>query len=206
MDTKEIKENLIQAYQRHAHEREAGPTADWKIKKREDFLALLQRKQKQSLLEIGAGTGKDSLFFQQNGLTVTCIDLAPEMINLCKQKGLNAHVMDMIDLQFPPEMFDAVYSINSLLHVPKLSLPIVQKNIQRILKIDGLFQFGTYGGKTEFQGFLEKDTYTPKRFFAFYPDETIKQLTAPYFELVSFSRIDFPDKDMHFQCLILRKG
>lgn len=205
MEPRNIKDDLIKAYQKHAHEREANPPADWKIKAREDFLAILQHEQKKNLLEIGAGTGKDSLFFQQNGLTVTGIDLSPEMINLCRQKGLDAQVMDMTDLQFPEESFDAVYSINSLLHIPKPELPVVLKNIRRILKPDGLFHFGTYGSEIEFQGILEKDTYTPKRFFALYPDETIKQLTIPYFELVSFNSINLPNDDTHIQCLILRK-
>jgi ubiquinone/menaquinone biosynthesis C-methylase UbiE len=170
-----------------------------------DFLSLLKADGKKSMLEIGAGTGKDSLFFQENGMDVTCIDLSPEMVKFCKLKGLSAQVMDMADLQFPENSFDAVYTFNSLLHIPKTDLPLVLKNIQTVLKPNGLFHLGIYGKEDEFEGVWEKDSYTPKRFFAFYSDENIQQITAQYFQLSSFKRVTFDGSDLHFQCLILRK-
>ncbi|TMD70000.1 MAG: class I SAM-dependent methyltransferase [Chloroflexi bacterium] len=44
------------------------------------------------MLEIGAGTGNDSLFFRDNGLHVVCTDLSPAMVDLCTEKGLEAYV------------------------------------------------------------------------------------------------------------------
>ena len=200
-----IKNNLIESYNHHAHEREGNQLEDWKLENRSDFLSLLQQEGKQSLLEIGAGTGKDSLFFQENGMHVTCIDLSPEMVALCRQKGLNAQVMDMADLKFSENSFDVVYAFNSLLHISTAELPLVLKNIQRVLKPNGLFHFGTYGNEIEFEGIWEKDAYTPKRFFSLRSDEHLKQITKQYFELFSFKRLTFNGEDTHFQRLILRK-
>jgi ubiquinone/menaquinone biosynthesis C-methylase UbiE len=205
MKTSELKANLIESYNKYAREREAGSIDGWRIEKRMDFLSLLKADGKKSMLEIGAGTGKDSLFFQENGMDVTCIDLSPEMVKFCKLKGLSAQVMDMADLQFPENSFDAVYTFNSLLHIPKTDLPLVLKNIQTVLKPNGLFHLGIYGKEDEFEGVWEKDSYTPKRFFAFYSDENIQQITAQYFQLSSFKRVTFDGSDLHFQCLILRK-
>src|SRR5215207_2178710 len=109
-----LRANLILSYDRHAEHRNKGEIEDWKIIERGEFLALLKSEQKQSLLEMGAGHGRDSKFFQENGFQVTCIDLSPEMVKLCQEKGLNARVMDMIDLDFPDDLFDTVYSLNSL--------------------------------------------------------------------------------------------
>jgi len=205
MNTNQLKNNLIESYNKYAHEREANPIDDWKVEIRANFLSMLQEERKQSMLEIGAGTGKDGLFFQENGMNVTCIDLSPEMVKFCRQKGLSAQVMDMTDLKFSENSFDAVYSFNSLLHIPKTDLPLVLKNIQTILKPNGLFHLGLYGKEDEFEGVWEKDSYTPKRFFSFYSDEHLKQITKQYFELFSFKRVTFAGKDLHFQCLILRK-
>ncbi len=191
MKTSELKANLIESYNKYAQEREAGSMDGWRIEKRMDFLSLLKDEGKQSLLEIGAGTGKDSLFFQENGVDVTCIDLSPEMVKFCKLKGLSAQVMDMMDLKFPENSFDAVYTFNSLLHIPKTDLPLVLKNIQTVLKPNGLFHLGIYGKEAEFEGIWEKDSYTPKRFFAFYSDENIKQITAQYFQLCLFQTRNF---------------
>lgn len=84
---------------------------EWKIAERSRFLVALQEANKTKLLEIGAGPGRDSKYFQDQGLDVVCIDLSPAMIELCRQKGLTAYVMDMGNLDFPENSFDVVYSV-----------------------------------------------------------------------------------------------
>ena len=199
-----MRANLILSYNRNAEGRNKSEIEDWKAIERAEFLALLQSERKQSLLEIGAGHGRDSKYFEENDFEVTCIDLSPEMVRLCQQKGLNARVMDMIDLDFPDNSFDAVYSLNSLLHLPKKELPTVLQNIRRVLKENGLFFMGVYGGY-DFEGIWERDSYTPKRFFSFHSDEGLKQVVTERFTLLSFRQISSGDGDLHFQSLNLRK-
>jgi SAM-dependent methyltransferase len=205
MTTTPMRANLVLSYNRQAEQRNKSYVEDWKAKERGEFLALLKSEQKQALLEVGAGHGRDSKFFQENGFQVTCIDLSPEMVRLCQQKGLNAHVMDMLDLDFPDCSFDAVYSLNSLLHLPKEELPIVLQNIRRVIKANGLFFLGVYGGY-DFEGIWEKDSYEPKRFFSFHADEKLKQVVTEIFTLLSFKEINSGDGDLHFQLFILRKS
>lgn len=204
MKTSSLRENLILSYNKQAEQRDKSEIEDWKALERAAFLSLLKDEQKQSLLEIGAGHGRDSKFFQENGFQVTCIDLSSEMVKLCQQKGLDARVMDMIDLDFSDASFDAVYALNSLLHLPKKELPIVLQNIKRVLKPGGLFFLGIYGG-FDFEGIWEKDSYEPKRFFSFHSDGELKQLVIKFFELLSFKQIESRDGDLHFQSLTLRK-
>ena len=205
MTTNPTRANLILSYDRQAEQRNRSDLEDWKAAERATFLDLLSSEDKQFLLEIGAGHGRDSKFFQDNGFEVTCIDLSPEMVKLCQQKGLNARLMDMIDLDFPEESFDAVYSLNSLLHLPKIEVPTVLQNIGRVLKAEGLFFLGMYGG-FDFEGIWEKDSYTPKRFFSFHSDDRLKQVVAESFKLLSFRQIASGDGDLHFQSLTLRKS
>jgi SAM-dependent methyltransferase len=201
-----LKNKLIESYNNHAQEREAYTVEAWKVEERANFLRLLQSKGKQSLLEIGAGTGRDSVFFQKMGLQVTCIDLSPEMIKFCQQKGLSAYVMDMAQLDFPPNSFEAVYSLNSLLHIPRAEFSSVLREINRVLAPTGLFYLGVYGGEEEFEGVWEHDSYSPKRFFSFKTDETIQKITTEVFELLYFQRIATSGKHLlHFQSLILEK-
>jgi SAM-dependent methyltransferase len=203
--TNPLRSNLILSYNKQAEQRNKSEMEDWKVAERAEFLALLQSEQKQSLLEVGAGHGRDSKFFQENGFQVTCIDLSPEMVKLCRQKGLNAHIMDMLALDFPDASFDAVYSLNSLLHLPKIELPIVLQNIRRILKTNGLFFLGMYGG-FDFEGIWEKDSYDPKRFFSFHSDEGLEQVVTQSFKILSFKQIIPGDEKLHFQSLLLRKS
>ena len=205
MTNNPLKNNLIQSYNNHAEERDTYTMDAWKIEERENFLKLLQSKNKGALLEIGAGTGRDSKFFQDNGLNVTCIDLSPEMVKLCQQKGLSAQVMDMTDLDFHSNSFDAVYALNSLLHIPKADFRNVLENVKKVLKPSGLFYLGVYGSDEEFEGVWEQDAYNPKRFFSFHTDENIQETTAEKFELLYFKRIPTAGDHLHFQSLILKK-
>ena len=146
-----FRDDLRKTYDRQANQRDAGSIQEWKVEERSKFLSLLQKEDKLTLLEIGSGPGRDGVFFQKQGLQVTCIDLSPEMIRLCHQKGMTAYVMDMADLTFAANSFDAVYALNSLLHLTKAELPTVLKKIDSILAPTGLFFMGVYGGD-EFEG------------------------------------------------------
>ena len=59
----EIRFNLRKAYDRQAADRDTGETAGWKIKERADFLSMLEKEEKKTLLKIGSGPGRDGLFF-----------------------------------------------------------------------------------------------------------------------------------------------
>jgi SAM-dependent methyltransferase len=200
-----LRERLREAYDKYAQDRDTSPTQDWKIVERAKFLALLQQEHKHSLLEIGAGTGRDSQFFQDQGLEVVCIDLSPAMVELCRQKGLTAYVMDMTQIQFPDGSFDAVFAMNSLLHLSKSEFPLVLQRIDSLLKPDGIVFLGIYGGY-EHEGIWDKDSYDPKRFFSFFSDEHLTQEVAQVFEILSFHPVILdPENPIHFQPLILQK-
>ena len=95
------------AYDRAVAERDGKVKALWKIEERARFLSLLLAEEKRTVLEIGAGTGQDSLFFQENGLQVTCTDLSPQNVRRCQEKGLQAHVAEFRNLGVPSGSFDA---------------------------------------------------------------------------------------------------
>jgi len=201
----EVSASLRTAYNRKVEERADRPLEAWKITERAHFLALLQQEDKQNMLEIGAGTGRDSLFFQENGLITTCTDLSPEMVKYCRGRGLNAYVMDFTQLAFPPASFDAVYALNCLLHVPKVDFPDILQNIHALLRPTGLFFLGQYGGVDQ-EGVWAGDHYEPKRFFARYLDEQIRALVSEVFEIIYFKRVLLTDESTgHFQSMILRK-
>ena len=166
----QFSDDLRTTYDRQAEGRDAGSIQAWKVEERASFLSLLQQEDKHTLLEIGSGPGRDSLFFHEQGLQVTCIDLSPEMIRLCQQKGLTAYIMDMTKLTFPANSFDAVYALNSLLHLTKVELPDVLRQIALVMKPTELFFMGVYGGD-DFEGILEEDENDPKRFFSYFTDD-----------------------------------
>ena len=127
------------------------------------------------------------------------------MVRLCRAKGIDAHVMDFGTLAFPAASFDAVYALNSLLHTPKKALPDVLEGIRRVMQPGGLFYMGVYGGN-DFEGIREEDKQEPKRFFSFWEDKGLLELTSTYFDLVYFRRVEVGHTEgSHFQSFMLQK-
>ncbi|AZN41033.1 class I SAM-dependent methyltransferase [Paenibacillus albus] len=198
------KADLAKSYDIDSQRRANSKSADWKLVERAEFLAKLRSSNKRSLLEIGAGTGLDSLYFKDAGLEVTSVDLSPEMIRYCKEKGLQAYVMDFYNLEFPDDTFEAVYSLNCLLHVPKSEIGDVLQEIKRVMKPGALFFMGLYGGNNS-EGIWENDWCEPKRFFASYSDQAIRAVAAEHFHEISFHTVALQEGQLFFQALILQK-
>mgnify|MGYP001175451682 FL=1 len=198
-----FEKNIIESYNKKAIERNSSVIQDWKINERENFLNYIHSESFSSLLEIGAGPGKDSLYFKEQGLNTFSIDLSPEMIKLCKEKGLNSDVMSFYNLHFPDNHFDSIYALNCLLHVPKKDIKRVLNEIKRVLKPSGLFYLGVYGGENS-EGVWEGDHYTPKRFFSFYEDESLKELLSEFFLIEYFELVPKVFGKHHFQSVILK--
>jgi SAM-dependent methyltransferase len=198
-----IVAGLCQAYgPAAAAERDGRRKEPFKIGERQRFLTLLRERDASSLLEVGAGTGHDSLYFQEQGLRVLCTDLSPAMVELCRAKGLDARVADFLGLGIPPGSFDAVYALNCLLHVPTPDLPGVLTAIGEVLVPGGLLYVGTWGGADE-EGPLRDERHPVPRFFAFRSDERMRQALAERFHVLSFTTVDVGGN--HFQSFVLEK-
>ncbi|MFC5529102.1 class I SAM-dependent methyltransferase [Cohnella yongneupensis] len=198
------KEQLRQSYNKYAEQRDQSKMEPWKFEVRQQFLQSLLENDGNSILELGAGPGRDGLYFQEHRFEVVCVDLSDEMVRLCKDKGLDARQMDVRELQFEEGQFDSVYAMNSLLHVPKSEIGGVLANVHRVLKPGGLFFYGVYGGESS-EGVWEGDSYEPKRFFAMYADEELKALAQPLFSVEEFYTVPMGEGAPHFQSLLLRK-
>jgi len=200
----EILKDLRAAYDARAAERDGVVISPWKSEERERFVTELKREGKTRLLEIGSGPGRDGKFFADHGFSVVCTDLSPEMVSLCRKKGLEARVMDFMHLDFPKRGFDAVFALNCLLHVPKKNFESVLETIHALLRPSGLFYLGQYGGE-DVEGPWPEDSYEPKRFFSFHTDEQILEKVENLFDLVHFRRIELEKPGpVHFQSMILR--
>jgi len=205
--TDEIRDSLRQAYDASALTRDRSDLPKWKRAERANFQSHLRTRGMSTLLEIGAGTGRDSRYFSDAGYKVTCIDLSPTMVQLCRKKGLKAMEMDVANLTFSDRSFDAIYSLNSLLHLSKAELPAALLEIRRVLVPGGIFYFGTYGGY-DHEGVYEDDDHTPRRFFSFYEDERLRHLASKIFDELSFQSLRIPGNKtpLRFQSLLLRRS
>ena len=186
-----------------AAERDNHTKGHWKLDERAAFLDRLRTAEARTLLEVGCGTGQDSLYFQQEGLEVTAVDLSPAMVEHTRAKGIEASVRDVLALGFPESTFDAVYSLNTLLHVPNAHLDAALAAIRAVLTPGGLFYLGVYGGEEE-EGVAPQDVHVPPRFFSFRSDKQLLTHAEQAFEILDFHIYD-AGAGLRYQALTLVK-
>jgi SAM-dependent methyltransferase len=90
------------------------------------------------ILEMGCSGGPLIQQFQADGYAqVTGIDISPEAIELCKQRGLaDTHIMDAQQLTFADEQFDVITASDVLEHLA--DAPRAIREWHRLLKPGGL--------------------------------------------------------------------
>lgn len=190
----ELLPALRAAYDRGAGFREGLAKTEWKVAERAAFGARLHSGQR--LLEVGAGTGQDSEYFASLGLDVIATDLSPAMVEYCRAKGLDARVMDVLGLSFPDLWFDAVYTVNCLLHVPDVDLPAALARIHDLLRPGGLLYLGLWGGQDR-EGTLPDDEHDPPRFFSFRTMDKLRGYVEPLFTTVDAHTVATPSDGVY---------
>jgi ubiquinone/menaquinone biosynthesis C-methylase UbiE len=95
------------------------------------------------ILEVGAGTGRDSFFFAQNDVSLFLLDYSKQSLAIIKH-GLPANAQaypvggDAFRLPFPSDSFDIVFHQGLLEHFRKPQARLLLIENVRVLKPDGL--------------------------------------------------------------------
>ena len=105
---------------------------------------------KGTILDIGFGSGRDSLYFQSKGYEVYAIDPEEEFVEHGKELGIkNVFLLKVENMKFE-NMFDGIWACASLLHVPSKNLEDAFKKCAKALKKGGIlyasFKYGEFEG------------------------------------------------------------
>ena len=131
----------------------------------EEFLKLLE--EGDTILDLGCGSGRDSLTMYELGYDVTPLDASEEMCKLAEiHTGLDVLQMTYEDMEFE-DVFDGIWACNSLIHVPKNEMPEILCRICDALCSRGVLYLSVEKG--DFEGFRGE------RYFC---DYTMESLTA----------------------------
>ena len=68
------------------------------------------------ILCVGCGTGSELEHAAQFG-QVTGVDIDPQVVSLCREKGLNVIQADILDTSLPKESFDVVVAMDVIEHI-----------------------------------------------------------------------------------------
>lgn len=96
------------------------------------------------VLEVGCGTGAFAARLQAIGpIRVTALDQSARMVELTRQRGIEAQVGDIADLRLPDQSFDAAAALWMLYHVPDRRRALAE--VRRVLRPGGTFVAITIG-------------------------------------------------------------
>jgi SAM-dependent methyltransferase len=112
----------------------------------ETFIDLLPQKAK--ILDVGAGFGKDVTYFCGRGFDCVGIDFCDEFIKKSKMlySNVKIYTMNFLEIDFPENTFDALWSRGALFHISKRDFITVLQKLSAILKPDGVFYIQLIAG------------------------------------------------------------
>ena len=102
-----------------------------------------KREGRKSVLDLGCGLGRHSVFFARQGFKTTAVDLSEEAIRFLKdyRKEQNVDVLckvgDMCQLPFADSAFDGIFAMHSAGHTDTEGMVSVMSEIKRVLKPEG---------------------------------------------------------------------
>lgn len=103
------------------------------------------------ILDLGCGSGRDSLYFKNQGYCVYAIDPSSTFCEHAKELGIeNVYQMSAQEIAFE-NLIDGIWACSSLLHVPYNELGMVFTKCKKALKENGImyasFKMGEYEGE-----------------------------------------------------------
>ncbi|MBC8260221.1 MAG: methyltransferase domain-containing protein [Planctomycetia bacterium] len=107
-----------------------------------------------SIVDAGCGSGRDSIFFLNQGFEVSSFDASSKMVEVAsRNSGMEIWVGEFKDFH-SEKLFDGVWACASLLHLSRDLIPGTIQHLSRYLKNKGVFylsfKFGT--GERESNG------------------------------------------------------
>lgn len=158
----------------------------------EEVLLSLNLPKGSSILDIGCGYGRISLFLKNCGYNVTAIDSEQKMVEEARKKGINAQYGDAENLQFSDNEFDLVVTDGLLEHFEN-----PEKFLSEELHVTKDFVVNFIPIDTKINRLFEFIQLTPKVFWRSEPEWLL--LHKKYFKSIEVKNL----RRLH--CFVCRK-
>lgn len=152
-----------------------------------------------SILDVGFGSGRDMLFFKENGYEVYGIDITQKFIENAMALGLNVKQVSVLEIDYKNK-FDAIWACASLLHLTKTEVEVALEKLYVALKTNGYmymsFKLGDFSGERN------------GRYFTDFTLESFKEvLNKTKFELIEslITKDVRPNREESWLNLVIKK-
>ncbi len=176
--------DLAAFYDRQAPVRNTRALTPHRVRCREWFIRLLKTEHRHSLFEL-CGTGIEGVEFVRAGLHYTGVDLCSESVHVACSAGLEASVASGRNLPFKASVFDAVWTMSTLLHVPNSGIHDVVRELVRVAAPGAPIAVGLWSGE-DCEVLNPEDLDEPRRFFSRRSDDTVRRIFGEHGSIEHF--------------------
>lgn len=195
--------DLAAYYEREAAARSRTPHAGRREELRAEFIEQLRTESSHSLLDVGAGPGRDGRPFVDAGLSYVGVDLAFANAVLASEAGLELMQASLFDLPVRGRSIHAVWTMSTLLHVPDHRFDDAMGAIVACVRPGGLVAVGLWGGADR-EFVADTDHFVPPRFFSLRTDRRVRSMLGEHGDVEFFERWT-PDPDgWNYQFAVVR--
>lgn len=182
-------------------------------------MARFKEHRVRSLLEVGCGQGRDTVFFAGSGIAVTALDYSETAVAEVAQKAARAGLAGRIRvrthdvrerLPFADQSFDACYSHMLLcMELSTAEIAFILRETWRTLKPGGV---ALYSVRSNFDKHYKTGTHLAEELYQiggfsvhFFTESKIRQLSKGY-EILEVGRMEEGSLPRDLFCVTMRKG
>jgi len=136
-------------YEHEAEQRTRTSLGGLRVERRAEFIDLLEREGRTSVLDAGAGPGLDGVGFGAAGLYAVGVDLAFGNGRLAAESGVTVLQASVLDLPIRPGSFEAGWSFSTLMHLSAADAGRAIEEILAALAPGAPLAIGLWGSENE---------------------------------------------------------
>ncbi len=159
----------------------------------EKFVSYLPKKSK--IADLGCGSGVAAKHLTEKGFYVTGIDLSESLLQEAKKESPESKFIygDILNVPLDDNLFNGVWHVGSLLHIPRRFALQGLREVNRILKSDGIIYLSVKAGNSE--GFEEDKRYGGiKKWWTYFDSDEINMLLEKSgFEILENYGVEYDD-------------
>lgn len=190
-------------YDRELDERVNRAVDAERVARRRAFVSMVVAEGRRSVLEVGAGAGRDAETLAAAGLDYVGVDLSARSVALGAERGRDVRRASILDLPFDDDTFEAGWTMSTLLHVAHDDLDRGLDDVARVLRPGAPLAIGTWGGPEDVEQWWDDGQERGPRFFSNRTDATLRRGLARIGTVEQFATWPGPSRH-HYQWAVLR--
>ena len=195
--------DLAEYYDNEALAEARGAVTGRRAEVRLEFVELLKAESRRTVLDIGAGPGRDGHFLLDHGFSYLGYDLAFNNAALARSRGISVLQASLFHPPIRQGVFDAGWTWSTLLHVPDADFAVAVEAVVAPIRPGAPVAIGLWGGMDR-EWVNERDRFDPPRFFSLRSHERLRVMLAPFGTIERFETWPDVTSTWEYQFVVLR--